>query len=137
MEIDNISDEKETYIEETDREQDTESEPLYMREIQSRITHIAANFKEVKPHNDSTGTNADVLAAVLAKFQGNAVKPKLQCTTFSGKENDKPECKSFLIQVTNCVDASGNLPGSVKVTDILAKLPHRLRIENNFTSVNH
>ena len=84
--------------------------------FKSRWTHIATKFKEDKAHNDSTGTNADVLAAVLAKFQGNAVKPKLQCTVFSGKENVKPEFKNFQIQFSNYEDANESLPGSVKIT---------------------
>ena len=71
---------------------------------------------QTPPSQPQPVSDQDALVSAIAKLQSNPVKPKLQCSQFSGKDVDKLELKNFLIQFQNCVDAGGNLPGSAKLT---------------------
>ena len=71
---------------------------------------------QTPPSQSQPVSDQDALVSAVAKLQSNPVKPKLQCSQFSGKDVDELEFKKFFIQIQNCVDAGGNLPGSAKLT---------------------
>ena len=99
-EIDLICDTCDIDTEDSDRIADIGKEQEYLFNVQSTLVEISSKLeeKEVKPNLDKTDTNmstVDALAALLAKNQSDALKPKLHCATFSGKEQDRLEFKNF------------------------------------------
>ena len=116
--ISDICDKGDIDIDNEARQADMRNEQVYCSQIQSRLSIISANFAtpQIPVSLPQPASNQDALVSAIAKLQSNPVKPKLQCSQFSGKEADKLEFKNFLIQFQNCVDAGGNLPGSAKLT---------------------
>ena len=94
---------------------DVENEQLYCSQIQSELSAISSQLTAPKPLPQADPSH-DALVNAIAKLQSNPVKPKLQCSQFSGQNVDKLEFKNFLTQFNNCVDSDGSLLGSAKLT---------------------
>ena len=116
--ISNICDEEDIDVADSSRQSDMQSEQTYCSEIQSQLSAMSSKFVNPQPIPSLPQSiqSQEALVSAIAKLQANPVKPKLQCSQFSGKDADKLEFKNFLIQFQNCVDAGGNLPGSAKLT---------------------
>ena len=135
-EIDQLCDTENIDIEDTDRSADIDKEQEFLFNVQCKLAEMDSTFEE-KPElnkSDASMSTVDALAAILAKNQSDALKPKLHCATFSGKGNDKLEFKNFMTQFNNCVDANGKLSGSVKLTYLRSYLTdYALKIISHLT----
>ena len=116
--IADICDKEDIDVNDTARQADMQTEQLFCSQTQSQLLSISSHLVShpLPPSNPPPITSQDALVSAIAKLQSNPVKPKLQCSQFSGKDVDKLEFKNFLIQFQNCVDAGGSLPGSAKLT---------------------
>ena len=139
-EIDIACDTLDIDMQDSERFADFSAEREYLFETQCKLAEIESSFvgiSEEKPDLNQSEFNAsliDTLTAAMAKNKSDALKPKLHCPTFSGKASDKLEFKNFLSQFKNCVDASGTLPGSVKLTYLRSYLTdYALKIITHLT----
>ena len=119
-EIDSACDNNNIDIDDTERHADFSAERSYLSSIQCQLADIESSLvgtAELDPSKSEFNSSMlDTLTAAMTKNKSDALKPKLHCPTFSGKASNKLEFKNFLSQFNNCVDASGTLPGSVKLT---------------------
>ena len=100
--------------------------------------HSRAEISHIMPNLNST-PNASASQHVFHNL-GEARPPPLQCSYFSGKENDKFAFKTFLSQFNNVINSKNNLSNSAKlsylkgyVTDYAFQVIQHLTIsDNNF-----
>ena len=94
-----------------------ETDPTKLDEISSQVEYTAQIHDELakiecninaKSQPDVVTSKSDPLMAVKL--------PKLTCKVFDGESTDKLEFKNFLLQFNNCVDSSGKLSDSSKLT---------------------
>ena len=95
----------------------SETDPTKLDEISSQVEYTAQIHDELakiecninaKSQPDVVTSKSDPLMAVKL--------PKLTCKVFDGESTDKLEFKNFLLQFNNCVDSSGKLSDSSKLT---------------------
>ena len=95
----------------------SETDPTNLDEISSQVEYTAQIHDELskieckinaKSQPDVDTSKPDPLMAVKL--------PKLTCKVFDGESTDKLEFKNFLLQFNNCVDSSGKLSDSSKLT---------------------
>ena len=138
-EIDSACDDNNIDIEDnSERLADFSAERNYLSRIQCQLADIEGSLVGTsEPDLNQSEFNVsliDTLTAAMAKNKSDALKPKLHCPTFSGKASNKLEFKNFLSQFNNCVDASGTLPGSVKLTYLRSYLTdYALKIISHLT----
>ena len=139
-EIDLACDQQEIEMCDSERFADFGAERKYLFDIQNKLAEIEDSLVEVseeKPDLNQSGFNEsliDTLTTAMSKNKSDALKPKLHCPTFSGKNSDRLEFKNFLVQFKNCVDANGTLPGSVKLTYLRSYLTdYALKIISHLT----
>ena len=92
------------------RQDDLNAEVKYLTKVQTDLYEFACKCPSTPV------SSPDALASAITKLQSAPLKPKLQCSTFSGVDVDKLAFKDFLTQFQNCVDAGGSMSNSVKLT---------------------
>ena len=95
----------------------SETDPTKLDEINSQVEYTAQIHDELSKIECKINAKSQpgVVASKLDPLM--AVKlPKLTCKVFDGESTDKLEFKTFLLQFNNCVDSSGKLSDSSKLT---------------------
>ena len=80
-EIDQLCDTEDIDIENVDRSEDIDKEQEFLFNVQSKLAEMNSKLEEKPDLNksDASMSTVDALAAILAKNQSDALKPKLHC----------------------------------------------------------
>ena len=82
-------------------------ETKYILDVSSELANIEERVSQNNISNNAnlsqiSNSNVDALTNAIASFQASSLTPKVHCSKFNGKSNERFAFKNFLVQFKNC-----------------------------------